>query len=164
MFPTGHVWPATIEVLAAATLTKIEDVLPEEAMAIRDLMLRMTSPTGTHNHPSVSSIATSVPEQHPSMATTLKHFESYKMPPSAKMARSLTIAPTVQAIIVDCVPVVDPQLAAIIGVNAKTVMACPEDSQATCPTHSKVITSGETRPSSTCVAVVHYLASLEEYR
>jgi len=127
MSPTSHVWFATVEVLTAATLTKVEDVLPEEARAISDLIPGLTSATGTHNHPSVSSIATPVPEQHPSMATTLKHFKPHKMPPGAKMTGSLTIAPAVQAIIVDCVLVVDPQLAAVIGVNTETVMACLED-------------------------------------
>jgi len=157
MSPTSHVWFATVEVLTAATLTKVEDVLPEEARAISDLVPGLTSATGTHNHPSVSSIATPVPEQHPSMATTLKHFKPHKMPPGAKMTGSLTIAPAVQAIIVDCVLVVDPQLAAVIGVNTETVMACLEDPQATCPAHSKVITSGKTRPFSTCVAIVHHV-------
>jgi hypothetical protein len=37
------------------------------------------------------------------------------------------------------------------------VMACLENSQATCPTHSKVVTSDKSRPFATCVAVVHHV-------
>jgi hypothetical protein len=48
------------------------------------------------------------------MATTLKHFHPHEMRAFAKMLDGLPIAPSVQAIIVDCVPVVDPQLASII--------------------------------------------------
>jgi hypothetical protein len=64
----------------------------------------------------------------------------------------------VQAIIVDCVTVVDPQLTPVVGDDAKPVMACPEYSQAACPTHSKVITSCESRPLLVCVAIVHSVA------
>jgi hypothetical protein len=66
------------------------------------------------------------------------------MPATADVPSGLSIAPTVQTVIVDCVLVVNPQLAAIIGDNAEMVMSCPEDSQAACPTHSEVITSRET--------------------
>ena len=55
-----------------------------------------------------------VPEQHPSMTTTLEHFESGEMPPSAKILGGLTIAPAVAAVVVDGVPIVDPQVAPII--------------------------------------------------
>jgi hypothetical protein len=57
-------------------------------------------------------------------------------------------------IIVDSVPVVDKQVASIIGNNAESVMARPEPSQATCPAHSKVISSSEARPLPTSVRVV----------
>jgi hypothetical protein len=73
------------------------------------------------------------------------------------MLGGFAIAPTMQTIIVDRVPIVDPQLASIIGDNAISVMACPEDSHASCPTHSEVITSGKTRPSATCVPVIYHL-------
>jgi len=66
------------------------------------------------------------------------------MPPTTNVPSGLSIAPAVQAVIVDCVLVVDPQLAAIIRDNAEMVMACPEDSQAACPTHSEVITPRKT--------------------
>ena len=80
------------------------------------------------------------------------------MPPTTNVPSGLSIAPAVQAIIVDCVLVVDPQLAAIIRDNAEMVMACPEDSQAARPTHSEVIISRETWPSATCIAIVHHLS------
>ena len=100
--------------MALPALTKVEDVLPEEPRAIRDRIAGLTSATCTHNSPSVSSVSTSVSEQHPSMTTTLKHFELYMMPPGTLVLVGLPIAPTMQAIVVDCVPIIDPQLAAII--------------------------------------------------
>ena len=45
------------------------------------------------------------------------------------MLDTLAIAPAVQAIVVNSVTVVDPQLASIIGDDAKPVMAGPADSQ-----------------------------------
>jgi len=65
-----------------------------------------------------------------------------------------------QAIIVDRVAIVKPQLAAFIKDNADPMRATPEDSQAACPTDSKVMTSGNTRPSTTCIAVVHIFVPL----
>jgi hypothetical protein len=62
-----------------------------------------------------------------------------------------------QAIIVDCVLVVQPQLAPIVGDNAEPIMAIPEDSQAASPTHGKVITTGKPWPPATCVAIVHIM-------
>jgi hypothetical protein len=103
-----------LQILTSTTLTKVEDVLPEETGAICDGIAGLTSATCTHNSPAVSSVSTSVPEQHPSMTTALKHFEFHMMPPGALLLGGLPIAPTMQAIVVDCVPIVDPQLAAII--------------------------------------------------
>jgi hypothetical protein len=59
-----------------------------------------------------------------------------------------------QAIIVDCVPIADPQLAPIIRDDAETILACPSDAQNTCPTHGEMITAGETFPFAICVAIV----------
>jgi hypothetical protein len=55
-----------------------------------------------------------VSEEYTSMTTALKHFKSYQTPSSTHMLSCLSIAPPMQAIVVDCVPVVDPQLAAIV--------------------------------------------------
>jgi len=52
------------------------------------------------------------------MATALKHFQSDKTPRSTKMLGGHSIAPAVQAIVVDRVAIVNPQFAAIVGVNA----------------------------------------------
>jgi hypothetical protein len=71
------------------------------------------------------------------------------------MPSGRSTAPTVQAVIVNCVPIVNPQLASIIGDKLKVVMARPEDSQAASPAHSEVIASSEPRPRATCVAIVH---------
>jgi len=98
-----------------------------------------------------------VPEEHASMPALLKHLKSNQTPPSTNMPFGLTIAPTVQTIVVNCVFIVNPQLAPIVRVKAKMVMACLEDSQATCPTHSKVIASRKPGPPATCVAIIHIL-------
>jgi len=79
------------------------------------------------------------------------------MPPSTNVPSGLSIAPAVQAVIVDCVSIVNPQLAPIIGVKTEVVMARLEDSQAAGPTHREMIASGKARPSATCVAVVHHM-------
>ena len=62
-----------------------------------------------------------------------------------------------QAIIVDCIPIVDPQLAPVIGDDAETVIASPSDFQAACPTYGKVIASSKTTPFAVCVAIVRHL-------
>jgi len=152
--PASHVWFATVQVLATTTLTKVESILHEKPMAICDGMFFMTSASCAHNSPFVTSIWTFVPEQHPSSTTTLEHLELHQMPPSAKTPGGLPIAPPMQAIIVDCVPVVHPQLAAIIRENAKPVVACPEDSHSASPSHSKVVVSSKARPPATCVTIV----------
>jgi hypothetical protein len=128
MAPASHVWSATNQVLASPTLSKVEDVFPEETMTICGSMRTCLHATCTHNMPTVSSIATSVPEQHTSVSTVLKHLQLYKMPSSSLMPIGLPIAPTVQAIIIDRVAIVNPQLASIIGVNAEPIMTRPENS------------------------------------
>ena len=120
-------------------------------------MTTMSLATGTRNSPTVSSIWTMVSEENPCMTTTLKHLESHQTPTSAHMRSGLSVAPTVQTIIVDCVAIVNPQLATIIGNNAEMVMACPEDSQAACPAHCEMIPSAITRPIASCVAIVYIL-------
>jgi len=97
-------------------------------------------PFCAHNSPSVSSIGTMVPEQHTGMASALKHLKSHKAPPSTNVLFGLSIPPAVQAIIVNRVFVVNPQLAPIIRKQAEVVTACLEDPQTTCPAHSEVIT------------------------
>ena len=157
MFPSGHVRPAFVQVLTAAPLAKVKGILPEETMAISDGIFGLTAPFCTHHSPSVSSVRTMVPEKHPSMTTLLKHLNPHKGPPSAKMLGSLPIAPPVQTIIVDGVPVIDPKLTPIIRDNAKPVMTCLVDSQASSPTDSEVVTFLETFPFLTCVLVVDNL-------
>jgi len=98
------------------------------------------------------------------MTTLLEHLKSHKVPPSTNMLPGLPIAPAVQAIVVDCVTIVDPQLAPIIRINAEMVMACLVDSHAACPAHSEVITSFETAPFLTCVAIVHIAAPASHVR
>jgi hypothetical protein len=75
------------------------------------------------DNPSVSSIRTMVPEEHASMTTTLKHLNPHKMPSCSNVLSDVTSTPSVQAIVVDCVPIVKPQLASIIRNNLEVVMA-----------------------------------------
>ena len=157
MSPASHVRFATVEVLAPAPLTEVEGVLSEQTSAICGSKAS-TSATCTHNNPAVSCVRAMVPEEHPRMTTTLKHLKSHQMPPSANAPSGHTIAPAMQAIVVDCVPIVNPQLAPIIRVNAEVVRAFPEDPQAACPTHGEVISASKTGPSATCIAIVDHLA------
>jgi len=154
VFPAGHVWPAAFQVLATAALAKIEGVLPEETMAISGFVVIFLS-TCTRDNPPVSSIGAMVPEEHPSMTTTLKHFKSHKMPPCANVPFDVASTPSVQAIVVNCISIVKPQLASIVRNNLQVVMACPEDSHAACPAHSELIASGKPGPLGTCVTIVH---------
>ena len=76
---------ATVQVLATASLTKVEGILHEETMFICDWIVAVTSASCSHNDPSVASVGAMVPEQHPSMATTLKHLKSHEMPPTTNL-------------------------------------------------------------------------------
>jgi hypothetical protein len=141
MFPASMIRSATIQVLAMATLTKVEDVFHEETMAISDAIGVVASPTCTRNHPSVACIGPMIPEKHPSVATVFKHLKPYKMPPCTNVPSRVPAAPSVQAIVVDRVTIVEPEVAPIIRYNLEVVMTCLENSHAACPTHSKVIAS-----------------------
>jgi hypothetical protein len=88
------------------------------------------------------------------MTTMFKHFNSDEVP-SANTPRSFPIAPTMQAIIVDRVTVINPKLASIVRNDAETIVAFPEKSHTTCPTGSEVIISSEARPSAPGVPVVN---------
>jgi hypothetical protein len=103
-----------------------------------------TSPTCTHNDPSISSVGTVVPKHHASMTAAFEHLKSHQAPSGVNMPPGLTIAPTMQTIVVDCVSVVNPKLASIIRDEAEVVTTCSEDSHAACPTHGKVIASSKT--------------------
>jgi hypothetical protein len=86
-------------------------------------MISAPSASRTDNNPSVSSVVAMVPEEHPSMTTTLKHLNSHKMPACTNVPSDMTSTPSMQAIVVDCVPIVKPQLASIIRDNLEVVMA-----------------------------------------
>ena len=156
MPPTSHIRPAAVQVLATTTLAKEVSVFSEEAMAISGTMPTSTA-ARLDDSPSITSIRAMVPEEHASMAAALKHLQSDQMPTGTHMRSGLSIAPAMQAVVINCVSIVDPQLAPIIGNNAKIIMTCSEDSQATCPPHSKMVAADKSRPFATCVAVVHHL-------
>ena len=73
------------------------------------------------------------------------------------MLDALAIAPAMQTIVVNGVPVVYPQLAAIIGDDAETVVTAPADPQSACPTDGEVIASDKASPLAIRVAIVHHL-------
>jgi len=155
MAPTSHVWLATVQVLAPTSLTKVEGVLHEETVAVSGAMGNLSHATCTNHSPTVCRIGTLVPEEHPSVSTTLKHLKSHNMPTGGEGLGGFSISPTMQAIIVDRVTVVNPKLAPIIGEDAESVLSCFENSHSACPSHSEVITPCETTPFPTCVAIVH---------
>jgi hypothetical protein len=62
------------------------------------------------------------------MTATLKHLNSYTMSPTTKMLDGFSITPAMQAVIVNGVPFIDPQLAPIIGDDAKPVLPRLADS------------------------------------
>jgi hypothetical protein len=95
---------------------------------------------------------------------TLEHFEPHKTPTPTKTPGGLPIAPTVQSIVVDCVSIVDPQLTAIIRINAETVIASLEDSHAACPTNGEVIATGKPRPFATCIFIIHVMLPTSHVR
>jgi hypothetical protein len=162
--PPSHVRPATIQVRAPATLAKVESIFHEEPMTIRGFVFYCACSACAHNSPSVCCIGASVPEQHASMTPTLKHLESHEPPTTTKTPGGLPIAPTMQTIVVDCVAIVDPQLTAIVRVNAETVAASPEDSHAACPTNGEVIATGKTRPFATCIFIIHVMLPTSHVR
>ena len=159
MFPASMCGSATIEVLAAPSLAEVVNVLPEEASTISggSAAPATTLATGTHNNPLVSSVGAMIPEEHPSMTTTLEELKSHETPSTTNVPSGHSSTPAVQAIIVNGVPIVDPQLASVIRDELEVVTAAPEDSQPTSPTHCKVVSTSESWPSATCVAVVHNL-------
>jgi hypothetical protein len=125
-------------------LTEEEGLLPEKTPAISGAIATTWHATCAHHSPTISSIRPVVPEKHPSMTTPLEHLKSHQAPSGVNMPPGLTIAPTMQTIVVDCVSVVNPKLASIIRDEAEVVTTCSEDSHAACPTHGKVIASSKT--------------------
>jgi hypothetical protein len=121
--PSRHVRFAPVQVLAPPFLLKEESILPEKGMAINCTMLltSFSHAVCAHNSPPISRVGAFVPEDHPSVTSSLKHLEPNKAPSSAKLLVGLSIAHAVQAVVVDCVPIVNPQLAAIIGDNTESV-------------------------------------------
>jgi hypothetical protein len=105
--PPSHVWSTTIQVLASTTLAKVEGILSEEPMAISGASGGLSS-ASPDNNPSVTSVRAMVPKQHPCMTTTLKELKSHKTPPCTNTPSGNTTAPAMQAIVVNCVSIVEP--------------------------------------------------------
>jgi hypothetical protein len=95
-------------------LTEVESILPEETMAVRDWIWPILPATCLNSVPTVCRIWASVPEKHTSMTTVFKHLKPHEAPWGAHMLPSFSVAPTVQAVIIDSEPIVNPKLASII--------------------------------------------------
>ena len=91
------------------------------------------------------------------MTAALEHLKPHEMPATFNVPVGLAIAPSVTAVVVDRVSIVDPEITAIIRDNAETVMASPVEPHAACPTHSKVIAPCKTTPFATGIAIIHIL-------
>jgi hypothetical protein len=91
------------------------------------------------------------------MTAMFEKLKSYHSPWSAEVSCSFAVAPTVQAIIVDRVTIVNPKLASIIRNKAESVMSMPVESGPSSPPSSKMIASSKTTPSATCVSVIHIM-------
>jgi len=121
--PASHVRFATVQVLAATALAKVEGILHEQTSAVSSTMTTLSHATGTRNSPPVASISTLVPEQNPGMTSLFEHLKPHKMPASSKLLGGFPITPSMQTVVVDCVPIVNPQLTSIVRENGKTVIS-----------------------------------------
>jgi hypothetical protein len=154
MSPTSHVRASTQQVLAVTPLTEVEDVLSEKGMTVDRAMASSNPPASCANSEiTVPSIWTFVPEIYPSMTTTFKHLKSHQAPSTMNMTMTLTMAPAVTTIVVNCIPMVDEQVAPVIRSEPPSVMTRPEDPHAGCPTYGKVIIPVKSRPAATCVPI-----------
>jgi len=109
--------------------------------------------TGIQHTPAVPGVRTMVSELHASMATMFEHLRPNHRPASYVPA-SLPTAPAMEAVVVDGVPAVDPQLGSIVGADPEPVPAPAEDANTASPAHSEVVGTSESRPAAICVAVV----------
>jgi hypothetical protein len=126
-------------------------------MAVNGTMGGSPPAARKHRKPTISRVWTSVPEKHTSMTTVFKHFEPHHAPSVVQKSSSLSVAPTMQTIVVNRVPIVNPQVASVIGNNAETVMASPIDSRTASPADSEMIIAMETWPPVMGIAVVHIM-------
>jgi hypothetical protein len=106
MAPASHVWPSPIQVWTPSTHAEVKRVLPEEATPVSSSKVTTTPALCTDDHPSISGVRTTVPEEHTSMTAVFKHFKPDHAPPT-KMSGSFSVTPTVTTIVVNRVPIVN---------------------------------------------------------
>merc|ERR1719199_1338782 len=153
--------PAAVQVLAATTLPEVVATLNPATAATSAAIPPAATATPRphasrrHNPPSVASVTAVVPEHDASMTPVLEELDSHGVPPTTVMPSGHPAAPAVQAIIVERVAVVDPELASIIGDELKMVPSSTPNDHPACPTRSKVISTAPAAPPAACVAVVH---------
>merc|ERR1711912_3873 len=81
------------------------------------------SATGPHHFPAIASVRATITKQAPMMATTFEHLHPHHDPSCPDVPRGFAIPPAVEAIIVDGVPIIDPQLGSIVGNEREPVTA-----------------------------------------
>jgi hypothetical protein len=91
------------------------------------------------------------------MTTMFKHLKPNEPPGRIHVAVCFPIAPSMTTIVVDRVTIVNKQITAIVRNQTPPVMTPLKNSQASGPTHSKVIVSGETRPPAASIPVVNVM-------
>jgi hypothetical protein len=152
--PASHIRIAAMQILASASLAEVEGVLPEVSMAVDSPMGLDSHATRSNWIPSVRGVRSPVSQKHASVTTMLEHFKPNPGPPM-EMSGSLPITPTVTAIIVDRVPIVNEQVAPIIRNNPKAIMASMEEPCLCCPTHCKMVTSPKAWPPAASISVIY---------
>jgi hypothetical protein len=119
--PTSHVRPSATQTRASTTLAEVERIQPVNTITIHSAVA--TKAFGARDSPSISCVGSTVPKQHTSRTTTFEKFHSHNMPPTVKTSARLPIAPTMQTIVVNSVPIVDPQFATIIRYDSELILA-----------------------------------------
>merc|ERR1712054_360841 len=152
VLPPPHVRPPVGKVWHPAALAEIVHVLHEQAMAVCVSVAPVA--TGIQHSPVVASVRALITQQDASMATMFEELHPEQAPSCMNVPRGFAIPPAVAPIIVDGVPVVDPQLGTVIGNEREPVTASAVEPDTAGPAHSKVVGTRESRPPATCVAVV----------
>merc|ERR1719478_1151843 len=154
MLPPRHVRPPVSKMWHPAALAEIERILPEQAMTVSGFVCADPAAPGAQDVPAIGGVRATIAQHDPSMATMFEVRHLDHDPSCPDVPRGFAIAPAVEPIIVDGVPIVDPQLGSVIGNEREPVMACPEDAATAGPAHSEVVATMESRPGAASVAVV----------
>jgi len=124
VFPPLHVRPPVSKMWYTSALAEIVNSLPPQAVTVnRPCATASASATGPHHFPAIASVRATITKQAPMMATTFEHLHPHHDPSCPDVPRGFAIPPAVEAIIVDGVPIVDPQLGSVVGIEREPVTA-----------------------------------------